>query len=222
MQFFLLYVRVQAKRANDRTPISIRNPLSSLLESQLGADKDDGILSNTIVKGMASSFLSSSSTVLEYDLRQAQNMQGGLIFNMLFMWFLHFKMEQVQPLLVQTITGFMNMIYSPLFQVYVLGRNLQRPFVTQQNTGTDTSTVDDQGANEQQKTGTLEDEKELHLNPKSDAVNVEDDDDDEDDEEEDEETDQQEDDATEPKRDESKEIDESDDDGTASDDDDDD
>jgi hypothetical protein len=114
------------------------------------------------------------------------------------------------------------MIYSPLFQVYVLGRNLQRPFVTQQNTGTDTSTVDDQGANEQQKTGTLEDEKELHLNPKSDAVNVEDDDDDEDDEEEDEETDQQEDDATEPKRDESKEIDESDDDGTASDDDDDD
>jgi len=29
---------------------------------------------------------------------------------------------------MQTATGFMNLAYSPLFQVYVLGRNLERPF----------------------------------------------------------------------------------------------
>lgn len=56
------------------------------------------------------------------------NMQGGIFFNMAFMWFLHFKMQQVQPLLVTTINGFMQLVYNPLFQVYVLGRNLERPF----------------------------------------------------------------------------------------------
>ena len=65
---------------------------------------------------------------MEYDLKQARSMQGGLLFNMCFMWFLHFKMEQIQPLLINTVTGIMNMVYSPLFQVYVLGRNLERPF----------------------------------------------------------------------------------------------
>lgn len=99
------------------------NPLSGILKSQLpGAD------SNAMMKTLASSFLKSQSTVLEYDLKQAQNMQGGLLFNMGFMWLLHFKMDQIQPLLINTATGLMNMAYSPLFQVYVLGRHLERPF----------------------------------------------------------------------------------------------
>lgn len=55
-------------------------------------------------------------------------MNSGLLFPMIFLYFLHFKMKQVQPLLMQTVTGVMNMVYSPLFQVYVLGRNLERPF----------------------------------------------------------------------------------------------
>jgi len=58
----------------------------------------------------------------------AKKMNGGLLFPMLFLYFLHFKMKQVQPLLMQTATGFVNLAYSPLFQVYVLGRNLERPF----------------------------------------------------------------------------------------------
>jgi hypothetical protein len=37
-------------------------------------------------------------------------------------------MEQVQPLIIQSFTGLVNMIYSPLFQIYVMGRNLERPF----------------------------------------------------------------------------------------------
>jgi hypothetical protein len=123
LQLFLLYVRIQAKRHNDLTTIELSNPLSSILQSQMG----DG---NGMMKSLASSFLSSSSTVVEYDLKQARNMQSGLLMNMLFMWFLHFKMNQVQPLIVQSITGVASMIYSPLFQVYVLGRNLERPFKT--------------------------------------------------------------------------------------------
>ena len=126
LQLFLFYVRVQAKLNNDRTPIELKNPLSSVLESQLGGGGVNK--NNSMMKNLASSFLSSTSTVLEYDLKQARGMQSGLIFNMLFMWFLHFKMEQVQPLLIQTLNGLLTMVYSPLFQVYVLGRRLERPF----------------------------------------------------------------------------------------------
>lgn len=81
-----------------------------------------------MVKEMASQFLSSKTTVMEYDLKQAKSMNSGLLINMAFMWFLHFKMQQTQPLLAQTVTGLLNLVYSPLFQVYMLGRNLERPF----------------------------------------------------------------------------------------------
>ena len=120
-QLFVFYVRIQAKANNDRTPVQVKNPLSGMLESQL---KD----TNDMVKGMASSFLSSSSTVLEYDIKQANSLQGGVVFNLVFMWLLHFKFNQVQPLIMQIVMGIINLIYSPLFQVYVLGRNLERPF----------------------------------------------------------------------------------------------
>lgn len=125
LQLFVLYVRIQAKANDDRTPLKITNPISNLVQSQL---QGPGAGSNPMVKNLASSFLSSESTNMEYDLKQARSMQGGLLFNMCFMWFLHFKMEQMQPLLINSVTGIMNMVYSPLFQVYVLGRNLERPF----------------------------------------------------------------------------------------------
>ena len=83
------------------------------------------------MRSLASSFLSSETTVVEYDLKQAKGMQAGLLFNMCFMWFLHFKMEQIQPLLIQSMMGISSMVYSPLFQVYIMGRNLERPFKTQ-------------------------------------------------------------------------------------------
>lgn len=123
-QLVILYVRIQAKTINDRTPIELKNPLSGVLQSQLGGSGS----SAGMMKNLASSFLSSKSTVVEYDLKQAQSMQSGLIFSMLFMWFLHFKMGQVQPLLINSVSGLLNLVYSPLFQVYVLGRNLERPF----------------------------------------------------------------------------------------------
>lgn len=127
LQLFLLYVRIRAKSINDRTPVTTTNPLSGILQSQLG-----GAGENAMVKSLASSFLSSQSTALEYDLQQAKSMQSGLMFNMAFMWFLHFKMKQMQPLIINSLTGLMNMAYSPLFQVYVLGRNLERPFKSPQ------------------------------------------------------------------------------------------
>jgi hypothetical protein len=120
LQLFLFYVRLQAKSINDRTPIAVSNPFSKILETTKNAQ----------VKSLASSLLTSQSTVLEYDLAQIKSMNGGLLVNMGFMWFLHYKMGQVQPLFQQTISGVTNMVYSPLFQVYVLGRNLERPFKT--------------------------------------------------------------------------------------------
>ena len=128
LQLFLIYVRLQAKATDDRTAITMSNPLSGLL----AGDGSGAATGNAgMMKQLASSFLASQTTVVEYDLAQARNMQGGILFNMAFMWFLHFKMEQVQPLILQTVNGFINLVYSPLFQVYVLGRSLERPFKTQ-------------------------------------------------------------------------------------------
>lgn len=124
-QAFIFYVRIMAKRNNDRTPVQVQNPLTSMLSSQLEKQQAGA---NDMVKNLASSFLKTESTVTEYDMGQARNMQGGILFNIVFMWFLHFKMQQVQPLLVTTVSGLVQLAYNPLFQVYVMGRNLERPF----------------------------------------------------------------------------------------------
>ena len=121
-QAFIFYVRVMAKKANNRDPVQVQSQFSSLLSSQL----ENG--GNDMVKNMASSFLKTESTVMEYDMSQANNMQGGILFNVALMWFMHFKLQQVQPLLVTSINGFLQLAYNPLFQVYVMGRNLERPF----------------------------------------------------------------------------------------------
>ena len=66
LQLFLLYVRIQAKLNNDRTPIQLKNPLFSILQLQLGGGSsgregggDGG--GNNMMKNLASSFLSSKS-----------------------------------------------------------------------------------------------------------------------------------------------------------------
>lgn len=123
VQVFLLYVRFRAKSINNRTSIKISNPLAALVPN--GASSDGA---NFMVKALADQVLSTQTTVLEYDLKEAKKMNGGLLFPMVFLYFLHFKMKQVQPLLMQTATGLLNLVYSPLFQVYVMGKNLERPF----------------------------------------------------------------------------------------------
>lgn len=81
-----------------------------------------------MVKNMADSFLSSQSTIFEYDLSQAKALTNSVLFPMVMLWFLHFKMGQVQPLFFQTANGVKDLIMNPLFQCYVLGRKLERPF----------------------------------------------------------------------------------------------
>ena len=124
-QFFLGYVYLRAKSINDRTSITISNPLAGLVN---GAGAGGGGSTNFMVKALTDQVLSTSTTILEYDLKQVKKMNGSLLFPMIMLYFLHFKMKQVQPLLMQTCTGVMNLVYSPLFQVYVLGRSLERPF----------------------------------------------------------------------------------------------
>ena len=127
VQVFLLYVTVSAKRRNDRSPVKLSNPLLSMLPPGLmggmGGSNNGGM-----IQTLADQLLSTQTTVLEYDLKQIKKMNGGLLFPMILLYFLHFKLKQVQPLLMQTATGVANLVYSPLFQVYVLGRKLERPF----------------------------------------------------------------------------------------------
>jgi len=122
-QLFLIFTRLQAHKINDRTPITISNPLSNMLQSQIGS-----AVKGDMVKNMANSILSSESTIMEYDLSQAKNLNNSLLLPMVMLYFLHFKMGQVQPLIYQSVNGFKALLTSPLFQVYALGRNLERPF----------------------------------------------------------------------------------------------
>ena len=110
---------------NDRTSIETTNPVSTLLQQgQLDAMGGQA----EMVKNLASTFLKSQTTVMEYDRKQASQMQGKMITEMIFMWFLHFKLGQIQPILLAVVNGMIQLFYNPLFQVYVMGRNLERPF----------------------------------------------------------------------------------------------
>lgn len=114
-QLFILYVRIAAKKSRNETIVHVCNPLldSISLRGQNGGVGDD------MLKKLATSFLSSKSTAMKYDLKQAANMQGSILGNLAIMWFLHFKMEKIQPLLIHIFTSIVQLIYSPLFQVYV-------------------------------------------------------------------------------------------------------
>jgi hypothetical protein len=124
VQLFLLYVRMRVKQINDRTEITISNPLASLVQGMQQNSK------NAMVKSLTSQILTTQTTVYEYDLQQIKSMQSSLLMPMVFIYFLHFKMKQMQPLLMQIATGLTNLVYSPLWQVYILGRRLERPFGT--------------------------------------------------------------------------------------------
>lgn len=125
-QLFLMYVRYKAKSNSDTTEITVDNPISNLLQNQLSSGASGG--GGDMVKNIANSMLSSSSTVMDYDLKTAKSMGNGMLFPMGMLWFLHFKMGQVQPLFYQTTNGIKELVFSPLFQIYILGRNLERPF----------------------------------------------------------------------------------------------
>lgn len=173
---------------NDRTEIETTNPLSGLVSSQLG-QKQGG----DMVKDLASQFLSSKTTVMEYDLKQAKSMNSGLLINMAFMWFLHFKMEQTQPLIAQTVTGILNLLYSPLFQVYMMGRNLERPFKNPASKGLAALAgkgEEDSGAEEVV-------EEDIEIDVEVDEIEVESSDDEDESDDDDEESDDSEEDADE-------------------------
>jgi Phosphate transport (Pho88) len=143
LQAFVVYFRIQARKENNQTPIEFQNPLFTILQNRMQqpppttASADPGqpkpsnsSNGNDMVKNIASSFLSSKSTILEYDLQQSRSMQSGLLLSIVFQWLLHFQLQQIQPLIMATLNGLLALVYSPLFQVYVLGKNLERPFQT--------------------------------------------------------------------------------------------
>jgi hypothetical protein len=106
---------VVAKRTGDTSTVDSINPAMDILMSQIQLDGN----AQEMAKRLTSSFLSSQMTAMEYDLKQASDLQGGVVVNMIFMWFLHFRFGKIQPLLMQVLMGFLQVVYSPLFQVYV-------------------------------------------------------------------------------------------------------
>lgn len=97
------------------TTVATDGPLSKMISTYMkGAEDTRGV-----VKNLASTFLNTETTVMEYDLKTASKLQGGVLLNMLFMWYLHFKLNKVQPILMQIVRGFIQLAFNPLFQDYV-------------------------------------------------------------------------------------------------------
>ena len=124
---FSMYVRYKARERNDQRPVEMENAIAGLVKSQIN-NAMAGSPSSETVKGLANKFLTSVTNVMEYDMQQAGALRNSVLAPMLILWILHFKMKQVQPLLMQIVTGLSNLMYHPLVQVYVMGRNLERPF----------------------------------------------------------------------------------------------
>eukprot|EP00592_Proboscia_alata_P001561 CAMPEP_0194370064 /NCGR_PEP_ID=MMETSP0174-20130528/18405_1 /TAXON_ID=216777 /ORGANISM="Proboscia alata, Strain PI-D3" /LENGTH=363 /DNA_ID=CAMNT_0039147351 /DNA_START=173 /DNA_END=1264 /DNA_ORIENTATION=- len=191
MQAFLTYARIMARMRNNRTPITITNAMADMVKTQLssaiskqtpGGSKGQG--ENDMVKGLTSKLLSSESTVMEYDMKQAASARSSLLMPLLFTWVIHFKFGQVQPLFLQASSGIVSLIYSPLFQIYVLGRNLERPFKTGLGAGLKAALGQQEEAKEETDGGKIEEEDD-DIEEESDEEGEEDDDDGSDEEEED-------------------------------------
>ena len=125
VNLFTLYVKFVAKRIDDSSVITMENPMMKLVKSQLN---------NAVSSDLASSLLTNSFTsgtkitIRDYDVQQANTLFYGLLPNLIIMWIIHFKFKQVQPLFLTTASGVLTLIQNPLFQVYVLGKKLERPF----------------------------------------------------------------------------------------------
>ena len=124
---FSMYVRFKARSNNDQRPVVMENAIAGIVKSQIN-NAMAGSSSSETVKSLADKFLTSVTNIMEYDMQQASALRNSVLAPMLILWVLHFKMNQVQPLLMQIVTGLSNLMYHPLVQVYVMGRNLERPF----------------------------------------------------------------------------------------------
>jgi hypothetical protein len=126
-------VKFRAKRdLYSQTIITLDHPVLKFFPSHLLNSNNDNNDNNNMVQSLLRSrFLPKTTlTHFEYDIQQANALLYGLLPNMIFMYILHFRFHQVQPLFLTVASGFFTLIHNPLFQIYIIGRHLQRPFQT--------------------------------------------------------------------------------------------
>lgn len=74
-------------------------------------------------------------TISEYDSAELRKLIQQTVFSVLLLSFLHYKYEYIQPLILQSILPLKNLYSTPLFKIFILGRNaetekeLKRPWV---------------------------------------------------------------------------------------------
>ncbi|GMH48512.1 hypothetical protein TrLO_g4557 [Triparma laevis f. longispina] len=107
--------------------VKIESPWKKMLSAAVSQS------SGNDAKNLVSGALGSSSEIPEpeYDINEAKKLRSSQLFPILFMYYLHFKRGSVQPLIYQTIMGVYGLWSNPLVRVYVLGENVNRPFVVQ-------------------------------------------------------------------------------------------
>eukprot|EP00903_Cladosiphon_okamuranus_P016072 g14836.t1 len=84
---------------------------------------------------MLDKMMTSKRPVKKYDMNTIQGMRRGQFWASLLMCYTHLRRGMIKPMMLQASFGVLRMLDSPLFHIYVLGReakgNLARPFKPQ-------------------------------------------------------------------------------------------
>lgn len=109
------YIKLQIKNKNDLTTIKYQNQKSPM-QMLLKGGADDG--AEPVI----------TTTVVAYDLEQIETLIKGMYTSWLMMAGMHFYMKYTQPMVMQGISPIKAALEHPLFNAYVLGKEVERPF----------------------------------------------------------------------------------------------
>eukprot|EP00752_Nemacystus_decipiens_P009972 g8894.t1 len=153
-QALCMYIRYLIWKKNDDTEMEVPPPaqLKNLMEAgkagaageaAAGAEAGTGGEGASGGKGGAASSLgpmldkmmTSKTPVKKYDMKTIQGMRRGQFWASLIMCYTHLRKGMIKPMMLQVSFGVLRLLDSPLFHIYVLGReakgNLARPFKNQ-------------------------------------------------------------------------------------------
>lgn len=67
-------------------------------------------------------------TAAEYDKAQLNSLRNSYRLGCMFTCFLHFKMKMTQPLVYNSVSGVIDLVFNPLVNIHLLGKKAEGPF----------------------------------------------------------------------------------------------
>ncbi|XBW38190.1 hypothetical protein QEN19_003782 [Hanseniaspora menglaensis] len=110
------YIKMKISKKNDLKTIKYQNqksPMQMLLKGGASDENEEAVITTTVV---------------QYDLEQVESLIKGMYTSWLMMGGMHFYMKYTQPMVMQGISPIKSVLEHPLFNAYVLGKEVERPF----------------------------------------------------------------------------------------------